>query len=88
MEEQKFICQSCAMPMDKFEIFGTNSEGSVTREYCIYCFKNGKFTAPDITMQEMINKCAGIMVQRNIMPEEQAHELMDKTIPDLKRWKK
>jgi hypothetical protein len=49
---------------------------------------NGKFTAPDITMQEMINKCVEIMVLRNIMPEKQAKDFMTDRMPKLKRWMK
>ena len=81
------FCQSCAMPMNSPEMFGTNSDGSKTEEFCTYCFQNGKFTAPDITVQEMIDKCVSIMNQQKIMPEEQARDLMTKTIPYLNRWK-
>jgi len=75
------------MPMNSTEVFGTNSDGSKTEEFCTYCFQNGKFTAPDITVQEMIDKCVSIMNQQKIMPEEQARDLMTKTIPNLNRWK-
>jgi len=73
--------------MNSTEVFGTNSDGSKTEEFCTYCFQNGKFTAPDITVQEMIDKCVSIMNQQKIMPEEQARDLMTKTIPNLNRWK-
>ncbi len=88
MKPQGPFCQSCAMPMDKPELFGTNANGARAEDYCTYCFQNGKFTAPDITLQEMIDKCVEIMVQRHIMPERQAKEFMMNTIPNLKRWKK
>ena len=39
--EQKF-CQSCGMPLTQ-EILGTNADGSKNKDYCIYCYKNGKF---------------------------------------------
>ncbi len=80
------ICQSCAMPMENNDLFGINADGSKSEEFCTYCFKNGKFTEPDIAMQEMIDKCVGIMAQQGIMPEKQARDLMAKTIPTLKRW--
>ena len=73
--------------MNSPEMFGTNSDGSKTEEFCTYCFQNGKFTAPDITVQEMIDKCVSIMNQQKIMPEEQARDLMTKTIPYLNRWR-
>jgi hypothetical protein len=88
MKQYGYFCQSCAMPIDKPEWFETNTDGTRSEEYCTYCFQNGKFTEPDIVMQEMIDKCIEIMVQRNIMPERQARELMMSTIPNLKRWKR
>ncbi|MCL2451561.1 zinc ribbon domain-containing protein [Candidatus Saccharibacteria bacterium] len=51
---KKKFCQSCAMPMSKKEDFGTKADGSVSEEYCSYCFKKGKFTNPNITMDEML----------------------------------
>lgn len=76
------------MPMERPEMFGTNADGSKSEEYCAYCFQKGAFTEPDISRQEMIDKCVAIMNQRKIMPEDQARNLMAKTIPSLKRWKK
>ena len=80
------FCQSCAMPMQKPEDFGTNANGSQNQDYCRYCYQNGQFTEPDVTMDKMIEKCAGIMKQMNL-PEKQIEQT--KTfIPLLKRWKK
>jgi hypothetical protein len=88
MNHQKgSFCQSCAMPMNNSEMFGTKSDGTKTDEFCTYCYQNGQFTTPNITMQEMIDKCVSIMSQQNIMPEDQARDLMTKTIPNLNRWK-
>jgi hypothetical protein len=88
IQTQGPFCQSCAMPMERPEMFGTNADGSKSEEYCAYCFQKGAFTEPDISRQEMIDKCVAIMNQRKIMPEDQARNLMAKTIPSLKRWKK
>ena len=79
------FCQSCAMPMQKAEDFGTNADGSKSEEYCQYCFQNGKFTEPNITMEQMIEKCASIMKQMQI--SEAQIEQTKKFIPMLKRWK-
>ena len=88
MKSRGPLCQSCAMPIDKAELFGTNKDGTRSNEYCTYCFQNGKFTEPELTMQKMIDKCVSLMVQKNIMAEADARELMAGTIPNLKRWKK
>ena len=53
--EMKF-CQSCGMPLTQ-EILGTNADGSKNEDYCMYCYKDGKFTQ-DCTMEEMIEFCS------------------------------
>ncbi len=74
------------MPIQNPEDFGTNADGSKNNEYCRYCFQEGKFTEPNITVKQMIEKCAGIMTQMQ-MPQAQIKQT--KTfIPTLKRWKK
>jgi hypothetical protein len=88
MQPKGPFCQSCAMPLEKPDLFGTNADGTRSAEYCAYCFQNGMFTEPTITLSQMIAKCVGIMTQRKIMPEHQAKELMSRTIPMLKRWKR
>lgn len=53
MEQKKMVlCQSCAMPLVKEEDFGTNADGSKNMDYCVYCFKDGKFTC-ETTMEEI-----------------------------------
>ena len=54
---EKTICQSCGMPFEKLEQFGTNADGSVNRDYCIYCYKDGKFI-DDVSMEEYIDMCS------------------------------
>jgi hypothetical protein len=85
-KSQGLFCQSCAMPLQKPEDFGTNADGSKNQEYCQYCCQKGNFTEPAITMEQMIEKCTGIMKQMN-MPEAQI-EQTKKFIPMLKRWRK
>jgi hypothetical protein len=80
------FCQSCAMPMQKPEDFGTEADGSPSKEYCCYCYKDGQFTEPDTTMEQMVEKCVSIMKQMG-SPEEQI-EQTKAFIPTLKRWKK
>jgi hypothetical protein len=82
------FCQSCGMPLGKAEDFGTAANGFRVNEYCHFCFQNGAFTEPKIKMQDMIDKCAGIMTRQGIMPELQAKTLMSEVIPRLKRWQK
>ncbi|MFI5150914.1 MAG: zinc ribbon domain-containing protein [Bacteroidia bacterium] len=80
------VCQSCSMPMAKKEDFGTNADGSSNKEYCHYCFQNGKFTTPNATMDQIIEISAGAMRKMH-MPEKLIAETRQ-FIPTLKRWKK
>ena len=80
------FCQSCGMPLEKAEDFGTAASGFRVNDYCHFCFQNGAFTEPDISMRGMIDKCVAIMGKQGIMPEAQARTLMTEVIPKLKRW--
>ena len=86
--EMQDICQSCAMPLQSEEDLGTNKDGSRNFEYCKFCFKNGEFTNPEFTLEDMIEHVARIAVEKLDMPEEEAIEMAQKTIPSLNRWKK
>ena len=41
-EVQIKFCQSCGMPLTD-DVLGTNSDGSKNEDYCMYCYRNGKF---------------------------------------------
>ena len=81
------ICQSCGMPLQKEEDFGTNENGSKNNEFCHFCFQNGRFTDEGITMVEKIEKNINIAMNMGIS-EDKAKEMANNTIPNLKRWKK
>ena len=84
---EKF-CQSCAMPLEDDKLYGTNTDGTKNDEYCIYCYKDGKFTS-DISMEEMKTFCIGKMVELiPNMSKEKATEIMNEVFPKLKRWAK
>jgi len=86
MEDTKF-CQSCAMPIGgNEEILGTNADGSKNPDYCIYCYKDGKYTS-EISMDEMIDFCAPYMAENDeSMTEESARMQLKQIMPNLKRW--
>ena len=56
------FCQSCGMPLTE-DVLGTNADGSKNEDYCMYCYRDGKFLQ-DCTMEEMIEHCAQLMEQR------------------------
>ncbi|HDK7166648.1 TPA: effector binding domain-containing protein [Clostridium botulinum] len=83
--EQKY-CQSCGMPMSK-ELYSTELNNKKNHEYCIYCYENGDFKHPNLTMEQMIDVCIPFMKEKG-MKEDEAIALMKNCLPNLKRWKK
>jgi len=84
--QMPLFCQSCAMPLEKPDDFGSNADGSRNDDYCRYCFQEGKFTEPDLNAKQMIENIERIMKGMKIPGEiiEQTKAI----IPSLKRWKK
>lgn len=87
---QKF-CQSCGMPLND-EVLGSNADGSKNEDYCMFCYKDGKFTS-DCTMDKMIEFCAQFVdeVNKNMpkpMTKDEYKQMMRQYFPTLKRWKK
>lgn len=83
--EQEVRCQSCGMLMGN-GLFGTLANGKETKEYCRFCFQNGKYTNPGATMHGMIENSVKIMVKKMAIPEDRAREIANSTITPLKRW--
>ena len=63
------ICQSCGMPITSIEQLGTNKNGSINKDYCKYCYKNGEFI-DKVTMEEYIEMCSKYGSQAGMTNEE------------------
>lgn len=48
------VCQSCGMPMMAVEHFGTNNDNSQNKEFCCFCFQNGRYT-DNFDFEEFLN---------------------------------
>jgi general stress protein 26 len=90
MEKEMKFCQSCGMPLAD-GLFGTNADGSKNEDYCIYCYKDGRFLQ-ECTMEQMIDHCAQFVDEVNkglpqpITKEEYIGQ-MKMYFPHLKRWR-
>lgn len=77
-------CQCCGMPLDRTFLLGTEEDGSRSMTYCIHCYKDGAFTDPGMTMEQMQQR------SRNILTKAGADEKTILTavqqIPFLGRW--
>jgi len=79
-------CQSCGMPMDSEDDFGTEADGALSDDYCTHCYQNGAFTEPDITIDGMAKVCGAIMSQLYAIPQKKAEEFSREQLSCLKRW--
>ena len=79
------ICQSCSMPITSNDLFGTNKDGSVNKDYCVYCYQNGNFI-DNVTLEEYIDMNVKFASQAG-MTEEQMRKHCEEIFPTLKRWK-
>lgn len=80
------ICQSCSMPIEDENQLGTNMDGSKNNDYCVYCYKEGKFV-DDVDLDEYIEMNVAFAEQAD-MTKEQMREHCKKVFPTLKRWQK
>lgn len=90
MTNERRFCQSCGMPLDAPEHKGTHTDGTLSDEFCTYCYKDGAFTAPEMTMDEMIAFNLDFN-EKNGHPfgtQEEAKKMMQSWFPTLGRWRK
>jgi hypothetical protein len=88
--DETLICQSCGMPMASDEQMGTEANGGKSREYCVYCYQDGKFTH-DITLDEMIENNLVYLDEWNRdmgtnFTVDEARAQLSEYLPLLKRW--
>lgn len=83
--DNKVFCQSCSMPLDTEEIKGTEKNNSKSQEYCKYCYENGAFKSPDMTLEQM-KEIVKLQMEKQHLPGNLI-QLSLSMLPNLKRWK-
>lgn len=79
-------CQSCGMPMKRDEKRGgTEADGSRSAKYCSHCYEGGRFTYPDLTVEQMQTRVSGKLKEHGV-PAFVAG-LFTRGIPKLDRWR-
>lgn len=86
MENQEKVCQSCGMPLSE-NVKGTNLDLSLSDDYCKFCYQEGDFVIPDLTLEQQIERLTKIAMERMNMDESMARKLAENNLPHLKRWK-
>ncbi len=78
------FCQSCTMPIDNMGNRGTEKNGEKSSEYCKYCYEDGRFTEPDMTLEKM-KTIVTTQMQKMNLPAELVQKSLN-SLPYLKRW--
>jgi len=83
------VCQSCGMPMGTTDdLCGTEANGSLSKDYCKFCYVEGKFV-DDCTMEQMMKLCIDLNIAYNeFLTPADAEKLVKGFFPSLKRWQK
>ena len=78
-------CQSCGMPMSRDEKGGgTNADGSKSTMYCSHCWAGGKFTMPDLTVDQMQDRVRAKLKEFGIPGP--LGWFFTRKVPKLARW--
>lgn len=84
------ICQSCGKHLERNDNgnnLGQNEDGSTNLDYCSSCLVLGRFSEPEVTLREMIDRCKNRIAEEQELSELDAFETAYNTVPNLKRWK-
>ncbi|MEY2341878.1 zinc ribbon domain-containing protein [Acidithiobacillus sp. IBUN Pt1247-S3] len=86
-ELEKQRCQSCGMP----RCFdpkggGTEADGSISKEFCSFCYDSGKFKEPELQLSQMQQRARMLLRKRNQPWYIRAY--MAHRITTLSRWRK
>ena len=90
-QPQELYCQSCAMPLQEIDDFGTEADGGISTEYCTHCYQNGNFTHGR-TIEEMVESNLQFLNEWNAQngssyTEDEAKAILTAHLASLKRWK-
>jgi hypothetical protein len=81
------FCQSCGMPLSRDALGGgTDADGTRSTEYCSHCYQSGRFTEPNLSVEEMMTKVEGKFRGMHI-PGFLARRFT-RNIPSLSRWQR
>ena len=82
--KNEIYCQSCSMPLVNPQLQGTEQDGSKSREYCKFCYQDGSFTHPDMTLKDMTFQVIEQMEKVHL--DSKTIDLAVSSLPYLKRW--
>jgi hypothetical protein len=72
------------MPLDNDQLLGTEKDGSKSHQYCKYCYQDGTFINPAMTLEGMISFVKVKMREMNL--GQNIINYTVQSLPHLKRW--
>jgi len=76
-------CESCGMPLND-ATQGAEADGTHSATYCLTCYADGAFTAPDAGVDEVRDAAIGALVEQGIPPLTATRLIA--SIASLPRW--
>lgn len=76
-------CDSCGMPLND-ATQGTEAGGLLSTAYCVSCYVDGAFTAPDATIEETRVTAIAALVEQGVPPLTATR--LTSGIASLPRW--
>jgi hypothetical protein len=64
---------------------GTEADGTVSPDYCGFCYQKGEFTTPGVTLAQFVERLKKVMAD-SAVPDEAAQKALA-ILPTLKRWR-
>lgn len=83
--EIKILCQSCGIPLDGEALKGTEKNGLKNDEYCKFCYNQGGFTNPHLTLDQIM-KTTESQMKKLKLSDDAIQEALN-ILPTLNRWK-
>ena len=83
--EIKILCQSCGIPLDNETLKGTEKNGLKNEEYCKFCYDQGGYTNPNLTLDEL-KETVEIQMKKLKLPDDAIEDALN-ILPNLNRWK-
>jgi len=74
------------MEMREAKDFGTERDGSPSRDYCCHCYKDGGFTWEE-TFAEAVESNIRFWKEEGDKSDDEARARIMEVFPTLKRWK-
>lgn len=73
------------MPIDDVTLRGTEKDGTKSAEYCKYCYVDGAFVNPEMSIDDMSDIVKTQLLK--MQAPENIIKLSVNSLPHLKRWR-